>query len=640
MSGSTKNLIPAINNNKPTLQAGAIVNHFYNWTQLTSDNWVLECVKGYKIPFLFEPIQFRVPHPFSLTQEEREFVSAEINRLLNKGVLRQVAPVEGQWLSNIFLRPKSNGKFRMILDLTMLNKLIEYRHFKMFNLNTALDLLSMNCWMASVDLTDAYYAVPIAAEHKKLLRFNWGGRLFEYQVLPNGLSPGPRLFTKLLKPIYGEMGELGHICFPYIDDSFIMGNSRQECEDTVNTLTHMFETLGFTLNREKSQLVPDTKLVFLGFEINSELMIVSLTDDKKEKLRGLTAEILNRKFTKIREVAGLIGLMIAYTPGVEYGGAHCKALERNKIKALKRAKGDFGDMMWLSQDARDDIMWWISNMNNPRIIRRAQPDVELFTDASESGWGAHTQEHQTGGRWLQVETDHINVLELKAILFGLKSLCRISNSHIRVRTDSTTALAYVKNMGGTRSGKCLSVSTDIWNWAQQNNNWLTITHIPGVENVLADLRSRKFSDHLEWSLNPEIFEDMCETFGYPEVDMFASRSNFKLGKYVSWEPDPDSWRTDAFTFAWTDMYVYCFPPFRILPRVIRKIQADRANALVVAPLWTGQPWFPLLRKHATAYKDYPRSPANLAGQGRLQQDTDAGLIKATKLTAYLFWHTH
>ena len=74
------------------------------------------------------------------------FVNEEINRLLCMDVLKMVEEEEGQWISNIFLRPKPNGKIGMILDLTELNKMIHYEHFKMFNLKTVLDLLDVNMW--------------------------------------------------------------------------------------------------------------------------------------------------------------------------------------------------------------------------------------------------------------------------------------------------------------------------------------------------------------------------------------------------------------------------------------------------------------------------------------------------------------
>ena len=331
-----------------------------------------------------------------------------------------------------------------------------------------------------------------------------------------------------------------------------------------------------------------------------------------------------------------MGLMVAYSPAVEYAGVHFKTLERDKIKALKRSKGNFEDTMWVSEGGVADIKWWLNNLDNHRQIRQTQPDVELFTDASHQGWGAHTESQQAGGRWHESELKHINALELRAILFGLKSICKERNKHIRIRTDSTTALAYVKNMGGSKSEDCLREALQIWEWAQEQQCWLSITHIPGVENVLADLRSRHFKDHLEWELSQDIFEEICAAWGTPEVDLFASRLNNKLERYVSWEPEPGSWRTDAFSFSWTNMFVYCFPPFSLLPRVARKITRDGARAIVVAPHWPAQPWHPVLQRAAAQSMTFEKNKDNLHGQGNTCQGANAGILQNTKLTAYRF----
>ena len=80
---------------------------------------------------------------------------------------------ENQFISNIFIQQKNNGKYRLILNLAKLNENINYRHFKMESLNTAMNLISRNCYFASVDLCDAYYTVTIASEHRKYLRFTW-----------------------------------------------------------------------------------------------------------------------------------------------------------------------------------------------------------------------------------------------------------------------------------------------------------------------------------------------------------------------------------------------------------------------------------------------------------------------------------
>ena len=64
------------------------------------------------------------------------------------------------------------------------------------------------------------------------------------------------------------------------------------------------------------------------------------------------------------------------------------------------------------------------------------------------GWGAVSQGSATGGRWALEELAHINVLELKAVLLGLQSLCRGTHSNILVKTDNTT----VADLGHSNQG--------------------------------------------------------------------------------------------------------------------------------------------------------------------------------------------
>ena len=77
---------------------------------------------------------------------------------------------------------------------------------------TALTLVCPGCFMTSVELKDAYCSVPVAKEDRKYLQFEWQGSYYEYACLPNGLACAPRLFTKILKPVYSHIRLMGHIC--------------------------------------------------------------------------------------------------------------------------------------------------------------------------------------------------------------------------------------------------------------------------------------------------------------------------------------------------------------------------------------------------------------------------------------------
>lgn len=97
---------------------------------------------------------------------------------------------------------------------------MQYHYFKMDTLASTIKLLHRGCYIASVDLKDAYYSVPVAENCRKYLRFYWKSEFFQFTCLPMGLTTAPRIFTKLLKPIYADLRERGNTCMGYIDDSY------------------------------------------------------------------------------------------------------------------------------------------------------------------------------------------------------------------------------------------------------------------------------------------------------------------------------------------------------------------------------------------------------------------------------------
>lgn len=124
--------------------------------------------------------------------------------------------------------------------------------------------------------------------------------------------------------------------------------------------------------------------------------------------------------------------------------------------------------------------------------------------------------------------------------------------------------------------------------------YLSAAHVPGKDNCEADAESRTENDDTEWSLNANIFNTIHETFPGLTVDLFASRLNNKLPKYVSGKPDPNAFAIDAFSLTWDNNFYFMFPPFNLLPRILQKIEEDRVSALLIPPLWPTQSWWPSL----------------------------------------------
>ena len=294
---------------------------------------------------------------------------------------------------------------------------------------------------------------------------------------------------------------------------------------------------------------------------------------------------------KIRKIASTLGCIIAVLPGVMYGKLHYRFIEQDKNLALKLANGDFEQTMQLSRSSLSDLLWWRENINHAtNVIYHLPVELTLYSDASLEGWGGTDMSHSVGGRWSPVEEiSHINVLELYAAKLVLQSLAkRLHTCHIKLLLDNTTAISYVNRMGGTHSPQLNSLARVIWFWAIERKIWLSAAHIPGCENAIAE-------DNTEWTLGKAIFGKIFNLF-QPQLDLFASRLNSQLKAYVSWHPEPDSWAVDAFSLNWNTLKFYAFPPFSLLGRTLSKIRQDQAEGILIAPLWSTQPWFPLLMK--------------------------------------------
>ena len=581
---------------------GGQIQHFAkNWEKLTSDNTILNIVAGYKIEFDTIPEQTTIPNQMFTNAKESQMVAQEIDKLLCKGVIQKVHHTEGEFLSNVFLRLKKDGSYRLILNLKNLNQYVTYKHFKMETLASALQLIKPNCYLAVLDLKDAYYSVPIFKEHRKFLRFQFAGSLYEFTCLPNGLSSAPRVFTKLLKPPFAVLRKKGILLVVYIDDIILIADSKEALELALAETITMVTDLGFTINYAKSSLVPSQQACFLGFLINSVTMTVHMTPSKSANLIEACQSIIKKKSPTIREVASIVGTMVSSFPGVKYGPLFYRSLENDKTDALKGALGNLDAHMSLSGLALSDLEWWINCSNkDPQPILPLIPSSVLKCDSSLLGWGSILDDTtSTGGRWSSSESvNHINYLELKAILMGLQSLCGEMNStSIKVLSDNQTAVAYIKNMGGTHSRPCNDITREIMLWCKSRDLTLVIAHLPGKLNIEADRASRVFNDDTEWCLDVDEFNQLVNLWGRPHIDLFASRLNHKLTPYVAWKPDPGAWAIDTFTLNWSSYPLsYCFPPFSLIGRVLQKIRMDKATVILIVPEWTSQFWYPMLLK--------------------------------------------
>ena len=135
--------------------------------------------EGYLIPFISPPPLTGVPIDIS---SRHPAMSEVISSLLKKNAIESVLnPNFRGFYSRLFLVPKKDGKWRPVIDLSALNLLIPVDKFKMESTRSIRVAIRKGDWAVSLDLTDAFYHIPIASSSRKYLRFVIEGEVLQFQ---------------------------------------------------------------------------------------------------------------------------------------------------------------------------------------------------------------------------------------------------------------------------------------------------------------------------------------------------------------------------------------------------------------------------------------------------------------------------
>ena len=160
---------------------GQVSKHYEFWTTFCKDRHVLKHVTGITIPFTKNFKQTILPRDIKMNETEKEFVRQKLKNLITTGCIVPIKKRLNGWVSNIFLRPKKDGSFRLILNLKPLNQFIEYKKFKMPSIKTVTQMIKRHDHLISVDLLDAYNHAKIRREDCLKLQFQFEGKLYMYR---------------------------------------------------------------------------------------------------------------------------------------------------------------------------------------------------------------------------------------------------------------------------------------------------------------------------------------------------------------------------------------------------------------------------------------------------------------------------
>ena len=309
------------------------------WKMFCTDRYVMRLLSGIKIPFKNGkiPHQVREQPELSMTDAERRFVDNHLLELLQEGCIKKLeVPLPHGWVSNIFLVPKPNGRFRMILNLKKLNEYVVYTKFQLNQIQKVLDMVLPHDYLCSLDLVSAFSHLYVDKRYHRFFQFKWKGEYYCFCTMPQGFTDSPRLFVRLTSPVMALLHRHMVDILIYKDDTFLRAASSELLERNIKLTRDVLTKCGFVINEEKSCLQPAKEMEFLGFLINTATYTVTVSNKKRKNLKSLLNRVLPHPKHKItiHFLAKIIGKIVSFFPASDEAKLHYRTLEKFKTKCL------------------------------------------------------------------------------------------------------------------------------------------------------------------------------------------------------------------------------------------------------------------------------------------------------------------
>ena len=214
-------------------------------------------------------------------------------------------------------------------------------------------------------------------------------------------------------------------------------------------------------------------------------MTIILILEKKEKILNLCQDVFREYVIRIRWLLKLIRNLGVAFPAVTMGQFHYRALKKDKAKILQQFNGNCDTSVRLSNEAKKELCWLITNIKSSlQHIYALDPDITIYNDSSTLGWGITDANNPSEGKQKAEEINHINALELKAIIIGVQKYCKGKNyKYVRVMSDNRTAVSYVNNKEGNKSEICNQTVKELWVWCTTQNMQVSAAHVSGTQNI-------------------------------------------------------------------------------------------------------------------------------------------------------------
>jgi predicted aspartyl protease len=310
---------------------------------------------------------------FRYSPSELAEMHSQVDALLNKGLIQKSSSPFGAPI--LFVKKKS-GELRMCVDYRALNKITIPNRYPLPRIDDLLDRMQGSSVFTSLDLFSAYQQVKLKDEDIQKTAFRTPFGLFEYKVLPFGLTNAPSAFMSVINDAIADLP----FAVVYLDDILIFSRSPEEHVKHVEIVLKRLRENHFALKMKKCEFFK-SQIPYLGHIISKD----GITPDPK-KLSAVQSWPTPNSVLDVRSFLGLANYFRRYIQKFSEKAAPLINLTKGNVSKRKSATTA---ILWTEecQQSFEKMKQALTSAPTLKMPDFTQP-FEVITDASDFALGA------------------------------------------------------------------------------------------------------------------------------------------------------------------------------------------------------------------------------------------------------------